>query len=464
MRDIETLVIAFADFAWGPWLLVLLLGGGIFFLIYSRFLPFRYVRHALDIICGKYDDPRDPGDVSHFQALSSALGGTIGMGNIGGVAIAIYVGGPGAIFWMWVSAFVGIATKFFTCSLAIMYRGLDSRGQPQGGPMYTIVNGLGQKWRPLAAFFSVCCLVGAAPLFQVNQLVQILRDIVVVPSGWVTRGGSLWIFNFSCGVVISALVTLVVIGGIKRIGRVTSRVVPAMVLLYVAAAVWILLSNAAEIPEYFTLILHDAFTGDAVAGGAAGSVIITGIRRAAFSNEAGIGTEALAHGAAKTNEPIREGLVAMLGPAIDTLIVCSATALIIISSGEWQGSEANGVTLTAQAFEKNLPGIGAYLLVLCVFFFSVSTMFSFSYYGTKCLGFLIGAEHQHLYNYFYVGTILLGATASLEAVISVIDGMFALMAIPTMTSSLLLAPKVMSEARRYFADYESKTRYSNVRR
>ena len=354
MQQIEKIIIGFADVAWGPWLLVLLLGGGAFFLCYSRFLPFRFIRHGVDILRGKYDDPSDPGDISHFAALSSALAATIGVGNIAGVAVAVTVGGPGAIFWMWLSAIVGMATKFFTCTLAIMYRGADSRGTAQGGPMYTIVEGLGKKWRPLGAFFCVAALIGALPAFQVNQLVQILRDVIFVPNGWV--GESHFTFDLIVGIIIAGLVGLIIFGGIIRIGTVASKLVPGMLLLYMAAAVWILGVNYANIPKCLWLIITDAFSGEAAAGGAIGAVIMTGIRRAAYSNEAGIGTAALAHGAAKTTEPVREGLIAMLGPAIDTLIVCTVTALIILTSGVWQGSEANGITLTVMAFDKAMPG------------------------------------------------------------------------------------------------------------
>lgn len=452
MEQIEQLIIAFADAAWGPWLLILLLGGGLFFLAYSRLLPFFYVKHAINIIRGKYDSPDDTGDISHFQALSSALAGTIGMGNIAGVAIAISLGGPGAIFWMWMSAFVGIATKFFTCTLAVMYRGKDSLDHVQGGPMYVVTQGLGQKWKPLATLFCVAGLIGCLPVFQTNQLVQVIRDVVFVPNGWV--GEDHLMFDALFGIAIAGFVSLVIFGGITRIGVVAARLVPTMVVLYMASALWILLSNYQEVPGYLMLIITDAFTGEAVGGGALGSVIITGVRRAAFSNEAGIGTEAMAHGAAKTEEPIREGLVAMLGPFIDTLIVCTCTALIILITGVWQDSSADGVTLTAQAFDRGIPGIGIYLLITCVIFFSTSTMFSYSYYGTKCLGFLIGAERQHWYNYFYVTLIVLAAIASIDAAVSLIDGSYALMAIPTMTSALLLAPKVMQEAKRYFAKQE----------
>jgi AGCS family alanine or glycine:cation symporter len=456
MQQIEKIIIGFADVAWGPWLLVLLLGGGAFFLCYSRFLPFRFIRHGVDILRGKYDDPSDPGDISHFAALSSALAATIGVGNIAGVAVAVTVGGPGAIFWMWLSAVVGMATKYFTCTLAIMYRGTDSRGTTQGGPMYAIVEGLGKKWKPLGAFFCVAALIGALPAFQVNQLVQILRDVVFIPNGWI--GESHFTFNLIAGIIIAGLVALIIFGGILRIGTVASKLVPGMLILYMAAAVWILVVNYANIPKSLWLIITDAFSGQAVTGGAIGAVIMTGIRRAAYSNEAGIGTAALAHGAAKTTEPVREGLIAMLGPAIDTLIVCTITALIILTSGVWQTTEANGITLTVMAFNKAMPGIGPYLLTLCVICFSTSTMFAYSYYGAKCMGFLIGAERQHIYNYFYVALMVVAAVVSLDAAISLIDGAFALMAIPTMISTLLLAPKVMQATRTYFDQYKDIVR------
>ncbi|RMH75497.1 MAG: amino acid carrier protein, partial [Calditrichaeota bacterium] len=316
MDRVEFWIVKFAEFAWGPWLLVLLLGGGTFLFIFSRLIPFRYFRHSIDIIRGKYDDPEDAGDISHFQALSSALAGTIGMGNIAGVAVAISTGGPGAIFWMWVSAMVGIATKFFTCSLAIMYRGKDSCGHIQGGPMYVVREGLGRKWQPLAYLFSLAGLVGCLPALQINQLVQIIRDIVGTPAGLVDKDP--FVFNFISGIVIAVIVAMVIFGGIKRIGEVASRMVPSMVVLYMLSALWIIAVNYQHIAQYLLLIVRDAFTGEAVLGGAVGAVIITGVRRAAFSNEAGIGTEAMAHGAAKTDEPIREGLVAMLGPFVDT--------------------------------------------------------------------------------------------------------------------------------------------------
>ncbi|MEM7656788.1 MAG: alanine/glycine:cation symporter family protein [Bacteroidota bacterium] len=445
-QQLEQFLIAFGNNAWGMHLLVLLLGGGLFFLFYSRLIPFRYIGHAIQILRGKYDDPDDPGDIDHYQALSTALAATVGMGNISGVAVAITTGGPGAIFWMWISALVGVATKFFTCTLAIMYRGKDSAGEIQGGPMYVITEGLGQKWRPLAVFFALAGMIGALPLFQANQLTQTISQVVLQPFG-VADG--LWT-NAAIGIGITILVSLVIFGGIKRIGAVSGSLVPLMVGIYVLAVIYILVTNVSAIPDSFALILEDAFSGKAVLGGALGSLILAGVRRAAFSNEAGIGTAPMAHGAAKTKEPIREGLIAMLGPFIDTIIVCTMTALAIIVTGVWNSGSDEGIGVTLSAFEQGIPGIGNWVLAICVASFSLSTLFSFSYYGTKCLNFLVGAQRKHWYNYFYVGSILFGAVASLDAALAVIDGMYAMMAFPTMISALLLAPKVRAAAVDYF--------------
>ena len=446
MKILETLIVDFSNWLWGTPLLLLLLGGGLYFVVYSNFLPFKYFRHAVDVLRGKYDDPNDPGQINHYEALSTALAATVGMGNISGVAVAITTGGPGAIFWMWISAIIGIATKFFTCTLAIMYRGKDSFGEVQGGPMYVITEGLGDKWRPLAVFFSVAGLIGMLPIFQANQFTQILRDVLLVPNG---INGS-FKTDLITGLIITLVVSLVIFGGIKRIGKVAGKMVPMMVVLYFVSVIYIVLANFDSVPGSFLLIFEDAFTGDSVLGGALGAVIIAGARRAAFSNEAGIGTAPMAHGAAKTMEPVREGLVAMLGPVIDTIVVCTLTALSILITGSWQDSESNGVTVTVNAFDRAIPGIGIYILVLCVTIFATTSLFSYSYYGTKCLSFIAGAKYKKLYNYFYVGTIVFGATASLAAIISLIDASYALMSIPTMISAILLSPYVKKEAKKYF--------------
>ena len=448
MQKLEELSTAFANLMWGMPLVVLLVGGGAFLVVYSRFMPYRHFRHSIDIILGKYDNPDDDGQIPHFQALTTALSGTLGMGNIAGVAVAITMGGPGAIFWMWVTAVVGVATKYYTCTLSIMYRGRDSLGELQGGPMYVIREGLGPRWRPLAILFAVAGLFGALPLFQVNQLVQILRDGFAIPAGFASDQ-SHFIFDFVTGLIIAVTVLIVIIGKIQRIGRVTAKIVPAMVFFYMLVTLVLLFIHPAEIPGAFYLIITDAFSGNAVAGGVIGTVIMMGVRRGAFSNEAGIGTESMAHGAAKTNEPVREGMVAMIGPVIDTLVVCTCTALAILVTDAWKGS-ADGVTLTAQAFESTFPGFGTFLLTIMVIFLSMSTVITYWYYGSKCMGYLFGAENQDYFIWIYVVLVVIAAVVSLEIVIGFLDGMFALMAIPTMTATLILAKKVNIETRRYF--------------
>ena len=451
MEQLNQLISNFASYAWGLPLLILLIGGGLYLLILSRFLPFRYLGHALQVLRGKYDNPNDAGEISHFQALTTALSSTIGMGNIAGVAVAISIGGPGAVFWMWISAIIGMSTKFFTSTLAIMYRGKDSEGKIQGGPMYFIVEGLGKKWKPLAVFFSLCGLVGALPVFNVNQLTQAINDILLVPQGVEVGFNS----NLIIGIVLVGITSIVILGGLNRISKVASKMVPSMVLLYFVLVLFILIVNIEVVPKYFVMIFTDAFAatnfkGDSFLGGIVGGLILLGIRRGAFSNDAGIGTAPMAHGAAKTNEPVREGLVAMLGPAIDTLIVCTLTALAILVTGVWQTTDANGVSLTASAFGNAMPGIGKYLLLICIAVFSISSLFSYSYYGTKCMSFLFGADKKHYYNYLYIASIIMGATTSLAMMINLIDGFFALMAIPTMTATIIMAPRVVKEINSYF--------------
>lgn len=440
---------------WGTPLVVLLVGGGLYFLIYSRFTPYRYFFHAINILRGKYDDPNDPGDISHFEALASALAATVGLGNISGVAVAIAIGGPGAVFWMWVSAVVGMATKFFTCTLSIMYRGKDSEGDIQGGTMYMIVEGLGKKWKPLAVLFAVAGLFGPLPIFQANQVTQIVRDFVLIPNG-LTDPNNHFNTDLISGIVILAIVSIVIFGGIKRVGKVASKMVPAMVLIYVSCVLVILGIHIDVLGEYLLLIVTDAFTATSAMGGAVGALIITGVRRAAFSNEAGIGTATLAHGAAKTKEPVREGLVAMMGPFIDTLVVCTMTALAILVTDVWKTGDDNGITLTASAFQEVFGPAGVYLLIISVLIFGFSSLFTYSYYSTKCLGFLIGADKQKYFNYFYAAAIIFGSVATINAVLNFTDGMFALMSIPTMTVAIILSPKVMEAARDYFDRMEKK--------
>ncbi|MDG2447996.1 MAG: alanine/glycine:cation symporter family protein [Saprospiraceae bacterium] len=451
MSQIDQLISDFASFVWGFPLLILLVGGGLFLLFMSKMISFRYLFHSINILRGKYDDEQSEGEISHFAALTTALSSTIGMGNIAGVAVAITIGGPGAIFWMWVSGLIGMCTKFFTCTLSILYRGKDSAGRVQGGPMYFIVEGLGKKWKPLAIFFSLAGLIGALPVFNVNQLTQAVGDILLAPQGIEVTTS----VNATIGIILILITCVVIFGGIKRISDTATKLVPTMVVLYFLLVVVILIANYEQVPHYLSLIITDAFaaehySGDPLLGGMLGGLILLGIRRGAFSNEAGIGTAPMAHGAAKTNEPIREGLVAMLGPAIDTLVVCTLTALAILVTDTWLTSDSNGVSLTASAFSDVFHGFGPYLLLLCVAVFSISSLFSFSYYGTKCLSFLIGADKAHWYNYFYIASIMIGATFSLDAIINLIDGFYALMAFPTMIATILLSKKVLAKAKDYF--------------
>ena len=445
---LDSSISALAGFLWGTPLVLLLLGGGIFFVFYSRLIPLLYFKHGIDILMGKYDSDDAPGQITHFEALSSALAGTVGMGNIAGVAVAIHTGGPGAIFWMWVTAILGMSTKYFTCTLAVMYRGNDDKGEIQGGVMYFIEKGLGEKFRPLSIMFSVSGLFGSLVFFQANQLSQIIRDFIFTPL--VLFQENIFIGNLITGIFVAGLVGVVIFGGIQRIAKVASKMVPFMVGIYLFVAIIILGKNFWKIPEIFSLIIQDAFTGSAVTGGALGSMIIIGVRRGLFSNEAGTGTETMAHGAAKTKEPVREGLVAMLGPFIDTIIVCSITAMIILISGVYN-QDYNGVTLTAAAFEAELGLSGQIFLIIAVLTFAFSTMFGYSYYGRKCVSYLFGTRWKSAYNWVYIVTIIIASVTSIDIAVNFVDSAYALMVIPTMVGTLLLSPKVITESKRYFS-------------
>ena len=428
-------------YVWGMPFLVLLMGGGLGLLIYSRALPYRAFFHAVQVLRGKYDDPDDPGQISHLAALSTALSSTIGLGNIGGVAIALSTGGPGAIFWMWMAAAVGMATKFFTCTLAVMYRGPDSLGQLQGGPMYYIEHGLGRRWRWMAVFFSVCGMLGCLAIFQANQLAEIMES----------AGG---IARWQTGTVCAVITAIVVFGGLKRISEVAKRLVPAMCVIYLIMVLTIVGLNITEVPNMIRLIVTEAFNGGAMLGAAEGLgfwfVFQAGVKRAVFSNEAGVGTAPMAHGAAKTDEPVREGLVAMMGPAIDTLLICSLTAFAILASGTWTPGAVDGVSITLNAFESVLGTVGKYGLLTVVTLFGATTMFGFSYYGRKCFGYLFGARYMVAYDVFYLVMLLIGAMWSAEVVVNLLDTAFGLMAFPNMLATLVLAPKVIKETRSYF--------------
>ena len=458
-------IASLATAIWTPVLFLIILGG-VFFVVYSRFIQYKYLRHTIAILRGKYDNPHDPGQINAYQALSTALASTVGMGNIAGVAAAISIGGPGALFWMWVTALVGMATNFFTSSLSVMYRGKDSAGNLQGGPMYVIREALDKKWYPLAILFSVCCLVGCLPIFQANQLTQVIVDTAITSpelkaQTFALFGLEISSVKFAVGTILMLLSGVVIIGGIKRIGYWAGNMVPLMIVLYFASVALILWFHLDKVPGYLWLIITDAFSannyrGEPALGGLVGGLIVAGVRRASFSNEAGIGTAPMALGASKSREPIREGLVSMLSPAIDTLLVCTLTALAILVTDVWQTTSADGVTLTTKAFESSLGVTGTILLLVCAFFFSITSLFSYSYYGSKAMSFLGGVKSGKYYDYFYLISIVGGAILPMRDVINIIDISFALMAIPTMLSGLILAPKVMTEAKAYFERLKSR--------
>ncbi|SNZ01351.1 alanine/glycine:cation symporter family protein [Flagellimonas pacifica] len=452
-QRIEQAIIDFSNWIWDLPLLILLVGGGLYFLIYSRLLPFKHFLHAVSVVRGKYDNKSNIGQISAFRALSTALSSTLGMGNISGVAIAISMGGPGALFWMWMSALIGMATKYYTCSLSIMYRGSDDSGIAQGGPMYVIMEGLGKRWKPLAVFFSIAGLFGSLPIFTANQLTQVLNDVLLPSLSYRASTKS----SVIIGAVISVLVSIVVFGGIRRIANYASKLVPFMVCLYFLAVSYILVVHHVNIIPAFEQVISDAMTGNAVLGGSLGAIIIVGVRRAAFSNEAGIGTAPMAHGASRNMEPVREGLVAMLGPFIDTIVVCTLTAIAILVTNSWQDPNIGGVTVTLNAFVKTMPGYGAFLLVFIVAIFALTSLFTYSYYGTKCIGFLFGTRYKKIYNYIYIISIIIAAISSMSGIVGLIDISFALMSIPTMVSAIILSPKVNRATHDYFNKLSIKT-------
>jgi len=443
-ENLEAWSVAFADAVWGLPMVALLLGGGAFFLVISRALPYRHLGHGFAVMSGRYDTPDEQGELSHFQALAAALSNTMGLGNIGGVALAIVAGGPGAVFWMWMSAVVGIATKFFTCSLGVMYRGLDSEGNLQGGPMYVIREALPRSYYPLAVLFSAAGMIGTLPMFQANQLTALIGQTMFdgAPPAW---------SGFATGIILAVLVGVVIFGGLPRVAKVAVRSLPAMVVVYVTMTLYVVLTHITEVPALLWLIVSEAFNPTAVGGGFIGIMLI-GVSRGVFSNEAGVGTEVMAHGAARTNEPIREGMVATLGPIFDTLLICTCTALVILLASDWQSpGDLSGITLTANAVQTEMGTPGLLALAFVALILSTTTMFTGWYFGAKCFGFLVGADKQAYFRWFFIATVIFGASVSVDVVFNVISGSYGLMALPTMVSTIILAPRVMVAARDYFS-------------
>ncbi len=438
MEQAASWIATFDGWVWGAPLMVLLVGTGLYLTLKLGLIQLRGFRHGTQVIRGHYDDPNDPGEISHFRALTTALSATIGTGNIVGVASAILAGGPGAVFWMWITALVGMATKYTSCTLAVHYRRVDEGGEAHGGPMHYIELGMGARWKWLAmlfAFFTITASFGIGNMFQASNVVTALAGLIPHDDSF---AGS---FRLLSGLGLALMAGLVLLGGVKRISLVASRLVPLMVVLYVGGAVVILLANLGAIPAALKLIFVQAFQApEAVAGGLLGGVIREGVSRGLFSNEAGLGSAAMAHGAARTKEPVREGMVAMLGPFIDTIVICTMTALVIILTGA-AGEDASKGTLTATAFGMGLPGFGT-VVELGMVLFAFSTLVSWSYYGDRAADYLFGPKAVLPYRIVYTAVIVLGAMLKLGIVIDFCDAMNGLMALPNLVALLVLSPVV----------------------
>jgi len=445
--SISAFLSGFSGFVWGAPLMILLVGTGLFLSSYLKLIQFRGFSHAIDIIRGKFDNKEDPGEISHFRALSTALSATIGTGNIVGVAAAILTGGPGAVFWMWVTALVGMATKFTSCTLAVHFRRIDESGEVHAGPMHFIERGMGPQFRWLAvlfASFTVLASFGIGNMFQVNNMVAAVNGLVYGDGETILMSTRIVV-----GIITAGLVASVILGGIKRIAAFAGRLVPFMCVFYVLAGLLILAIHADLIIPGFRLIFYQAFHApEAVAGGLLGGVIRSGVARGLFSNEAGLGSAPMAHGAARTKEPVREGLVAMIGPFIDTIVVCSITALVIVCTGVYREIAVKG-QLTGAAFNAALPGSGI-VVSFGILLFAFSTLVAWSYYGDRAADYLFGHGAVRIYRWAYVGFILIGAWRPLDDIINFCDGMNALMAFPNLIALIALSPVVVKLTKDYF--------------
>lgn len=440
------------DYVGGYLILLLLIPTGIWFMIRLNFLNITKIGHAIRVVSGRYDVKGAEGDVNHFKALTTALSATVGTGNIVGVALAIYLGGPGAIFWMWITGFLGMMLKYAEVTLAQKYRKFNSDGTVSGGPMYYMEFGLKDKlgkWAKILALVfasaTILCSLGTGNMAQSNSMSDALLTSYRIP-------------NWISGLIITSLVLLVIIGGLKRIADVTSRLVPLMAIIYVSAALVVLIAEVDQIPAAFALIFTEAFTGTAATGGFVGSTfimtLIWGVRRGLFSNEAGQGSAPIAHAAAKTKYPAREGIVALLEPMIDTIIICTMTALMIIVTGAWQ-SGSKGVGMTVEAMNTGLhvfgiDGMGGHIISLGLLLFAFSTIISWSYYGSRATIYLVGEKAVKPFLYLYGLFVFFGAIWGLDIVWHFVDMVITFMTIPNLIALLLLSGVVVKETRDYF--------------
>ncbi len=443
-----------AGYAWGIPSIVLLVGTGIYLTLRLRLVQLRGFRHSVALISGRYDKAGDPGEVTHFQALSAALSATIGTGNIAGVATAIAFGGPGAVFWMWITAIVGMATKFTSCALALKFRTIHEDGVVSGGPMYTLKNGL--RMPGLGAAFAAFTLIAS---FGIGNMVQ--ANSVVDGLGFIFPKAAK--FKLIIGVIMAMAVGFVIIGGIKRIARVASRIVPFMAIGYCVSAMTILFLNIDKIPGAIATILNHALNPWAFGGGAIGAALQYGVARGVFSNESGLGSAPMAHAAARTTEPIREGLVAMIGPFVDTIVICSMTALVIIVMGAWgdaRPESLHGAALSAYAFQQAIGTAGAWVVGFGLVFFAYSTVISWSYYGDRSAEYLFGERAVLPYRLVYTILVVVGAYVPLNLVWNFADIANIFMAAPNLISLILLAGLVKNLNDDYFkrlkGDYEGR--------
>ncbi|WP_374764562.1 alanine/glycine:cation symporter family protein [Yunchengibacter salinarum] len=445
-----------------PVIVIWLIGFATYFTFYMGFPQLRGIKQSWHIVRGKYDDPDDPGEVTHFQALTAALSGTVGLGNIAGVALAISIGGPGATFWMILSGLFGMASKFTECTLGLHYRHIDADGVVSGGPMHYLKDGLAKLGhhtlgKVLAVTFAAMAMggaIGAGNMFQVNQASSIFTGAAVRLTGGESSifFGNEWIF----GLIFAFFVGLVIIGGIRKITHVTEFLVPIMAIIYVSSALFILISLAGEIPNAIALILEGAFTGEGIQGGIVG-VLIMGLRRAAFSNEAGLGSAAIAHAAAKTREPIAEGLVALLEPFVDTVLVCTMTALVIIVTGfHVQTGTTDGIVLTTSAFDHVIDGF-SYVLTIAAVLFAFSTCITWFYYGQRAFLFLVGNKPRVELGFkvFFLALLPIGATMNLTSVMDFADAMILGMGFPNLVGVFLLRKEVKTMLKSYLARVKS---------
>ncbi|MEM6597138.1 MAG: alanine/glycine:cation symporter family protein [Cyanobacteria bacterium P01_C01_bin.69] len=444
-----------------PFIVLWLVAGAVFFTLRMKFINLRAFKHAIEVVQGKYDDPEDEGDVSHFQALAAALSGTVGIGNIAGVAIAIRLGGPGAAFWMTMAGFLGMSSKFAECTLGQKFRTIKPDGTVGGGPMYYLskglssigMRGLGQGLGVMYAVFCAIATMGAGNMFQANQAYAAVANVIPF------FDNASWLF----GLILVAIVGLVILGGIERIGAVAGLLVPLMAVIYTAACVWVMLVRFTDIPGAIGTIIGSAFVPQAVAGGILGAIVI-GFQRAVFSNEAGIGSAAIAHSAARTDEPVREGIVALLEPFIDTMFICNMTAIVIVLTGVYAdpaSADLDGARLSAASFATIISWF-PYVIAVAGFLFAISTMISWSYYGQMAWTYLFGDASVNIYKVLFLACGFVGSIINLQLVLEFSDILLLAMSVPNLLGCFLLSGVVASDLESYMSRLKSGAMLADI--